>query len=265
MPTMDSQRAGGQLSGMRVLVLGGTTEASALARLLAGDTRFEATLSFAGRTVAPNAQPIATRIGGFGGVEGLVSYLRDQKISAAVDATHPYAAQISANAVAACAEAKVKLASLVRPAWQRRDGDDWRPVGSAEAAADALGTAPCTVFLSVGRQELPAFARAPQHRYLARTVDAPEGVLPPDIRIVQARGPFDYASELALLTSEKIAVVVSKNSGGRATYAKIDAARTLKLPVVMIERPHKPAGELVGGPEAAVSWLAAQARLPRGV
>lgn len=269
MPMMDSQRRDGQLSGMRglvrVLILGGTTEASALARLLAADKRNDATLSFAGRTAAPRAQPIATRIGGFGGAKGLVAWLGEHKVEAVVDATHPYAARISANAVAACANTKTPLVSIVRPAWQAMAGDKWQRVASTEAAADALGIEARRVFLSIGRQDLPAFAAAPQHHYLARTVDRPEGKLPPDLSLVQARGPFDRAAELALLRDGRIDIVVSKNSGGTATYAKIEAARTLGLPVIMIERPDKPAGHVVDSPEAALAWLAHLVPSRRGV
>lgn len=242
---------------MRVLVLGGTTEASALAKLLAGDARFNATLSLAGRTSNPKAQPLGTRVGGFGGVEGLIHWLHDEKVDAVVDATHPYAAQMSANAVAACAHADVPLGSIVRPPWQRHEDDSWRIVPDAEAAAAALGKTPLRVFLSLGRQDLHAFASAPQHRYLARTIEAPEqAALPPNIRILQARGPFDRDSEAKLLSDEEIDVIVSKNSGGTATYAKIEAARELDLPVIMIARPDKPAGHVLSSPEEAVAWLA---------
>ena len=241
---------------MRVLVLGGTTEASALAKLLAGDPRFDATLSLAGRTNNPRPQPLATRIGGFGGVEGLVRWLRDKKIEAAVDATHPYAARMSANAVAACAQTGVPLGSIVRPPWRRLEDDSWRIVPSAEAAAAALGKTPLRVFLSLGRQDLHSFTSAPQHRYVARTIEAPEqAALPPNIRILQARGPFDRDSEANLLSNEEIDVIVSKNSGGSATYAKIEAARELDLPVIMIARPDKPAGHVLTSPEEAMAWL----------
>jgi precorrin-6A/cobalt-precorrin-6A reductase len=250
---------------MRVLILGGTTEASALARLIAGDARFEATLSFAGRTAAPRVQPIATRVGGFGGVEGLAAYLCDHKIEAVVDATHPYADRISANAVAACQQSGVPLVSIVRAAWRPQPGDRWKLVATTEAAPAALGADPRRVFLSVGRQELAAFAAAPQHRYLARTVDPPDCVLPPDMRVLQARGPFDRAAELRLLADEKIETVVSKNSGGTATYAKIEAARELGLPVVMIARPDKQAGHAVESAEAALAWLVHERTSRRGV
>lgn len=242
---------------MRVLILGGTTEASDLARHLAGDRRFEATLSLAGRTSAPRPQPIATRVGGFGGADGLADFLTEQKIEAVVDATHPYAAQISANAVVACKRAGVALASLVRPAWKPEAGDTWKVVPTAVDAALALGKAPRRVFLSVGRQELHRFAPFPQHHYVARLIETPQRMaLPHHLVLLQQRGPFDYDAELRLLRDHKIDVIVSKNSGGDATYPKILAARALRLPVVMITRPAKPLGQVVTSVEAAMAWLA---------
>jgi precorrin-6A/cobalt-precorrin-6A reductase len=254
---------------MRVLILGGTTEASALARQLAGDPRFDATFSLAGRTTTPKTQPIATRVGGFGGVEGLSQWLRDQATDAVIDATHPYADRISANAVTACAQTGVPLASIVRLPWTQQRGDAWQIASNTEAAAAALGPAPRRVFLSLGRLDLHVFVAAPQHHYIARSVDPPQQVaLPPDMRFLQARGPFDLAAERRLLTDEKIDVVVSKNSGGSATYPKIEAARDLGLPVVMIARPNKLAGHVLGGAEAAIAWLeqfCAHGRSLRGV
>ena len=253
---------------MRVLILGGTTEASALARLLAGDSRFEATLSLAGRTSTPRPQPIATRVGGFGGTGGLTDFLAAQKIEAVVDATHPYADQISANAVAACQRSGVPLASLVRPPWHQESGDLWQSVPSTEAAVAALGAARRCVFLTVGRQELHLFAAAPQHRYVARLIEAPQQAgLPPDLVLLQQRGPFDVEAERRLLHERGIDIVVSKNSGGSATYPKLTAARALGLPVIIIERPVKPAGHIVTSPEEAVAWLAHEAapRSLRGV
>jgi precorrin-6A/cobalt-precorrin-6A reductase len=266
MPTMDSQRCGRLLTAMalRVLILGGTTEASALARQVAGDPRLAPILSLAGRTANPRAQPIAMRTGGFGGIEGLVRFLRDDAIEAVIDATHPYADQMSAHAVAACHETLVPLGSLVRPEWQPEAGDRWQVVPNFDTAASALGATPRRVFLSLGRQELHTFAAAPQHHYIARLIERPECAdLPPDLRLIQARGPFDREAELRLLTDERIDVLVSKNSGGDATYAKIEAARTLALPVVMIARPHKPAGHVLIDVEQAVVWLHGLA--PRGV
>ncbi len=249
---------------LRVLILGGTTEASTLARKIAGDPWLAPILSLAGRTASPRPQPIPTRVGGFGGIEGLVDFLRCEAIEAVVDATHPYADQMSAHAVAACRETGVPLASLVRREWARRADDRWQIVGDAEAAARALGTEPRRVFLSLGRQDLHVFALAPQHRYLARLIEQPEQEgLPPDLRLLQARGPFDRDAEERLLREERIDVVVSKNSGGDATYAKIEAARALGLPVVMIARPHKPAGEVMPDIDTCVAWL--HGLVPRGV
>lgn len=249
---------------LKVLILGGTTEASALARKVAGDARLAPLLSLAGRTTNPRPQPIPIRVGGFGGVEGLVKFLSNEAIDAVVDATHPYADQMSAHAVAACKETGVPLASLVRPEWQRESGDRWQVVANTEAAAHVLGSEPRRVFLSLGRQDLHVFARAPQHHYLARLIEPPDqATLPPDLHLLQARGPFDRADEERLLREERIDIMVSKNAGGAATYAKIEAARALGLPVVMIARPHKPAGVVMADVEACVAWLHGLA--PRGV
>ncbi len=242
-----------------------------MAGLLAGDPRVSATLSLAGRTKTPRLTALDTRVGGFGGVEGLAGFLARQSIDAVVDATHPYADQMSANAVAACARERVPLATIVRPAWRALPGDCWQVVATPQSAALALGDAPRRVFLALGRQDLPAFTAAPQHRYLARVIERPDApTLPPDLRILQARGPFDRAQEIQLLSTEKIEVVVSKNSGGGATYAKIEAARELALPLVMIARPHKATGEVMGDAQQALAWV--QQRLhepapssPRGV
>ncbi len=238
-----------------------------MAKLLAGDPRFEATLSFAGRTAAPKAQPIETRIGGFGGADGLARYIEEQAMEAVIDATHPYAPRISANAVVACARAGVALAALVRPAWKPEAGDRWETAPTAIAAALAIGKAPRRVFLALGRQELHSFAPMAQHHYIARLIDPPQGVRPHNLVLLQQRGPFDRDGELRLLKERKIDVIVSRNSGGSATYPKIEAARMLGLPVIMITRPVKPAGHIVRSAEEAVAWLAhgRPARSLRGV
>jgi precorrin-6A/cobalt-precorrin-6A reductase len=244
---------------MRILILGGTTEASQLARLLAGDARFEATLSLAGRTASPKPQALPTRIGGFGGIAGLETWLRDNDIAAVIDATHPYAAQISAHAVAVCDTLSIPLASILRTPWTRENGDNWIEVETPDAAALALGTTPARVFLTLGRLELAAFAAAPQHYYIARIIDpAGDIALPPDISFVHERGPFDATKEEDFLVREQISVIVSKNSGGSATYPKIAAARRLLIPIVMIGRPHKPHGVALDSPQAAMRWLDAQ-------
>lgn len=248
---------------MRILVLGGTTEASALARLLAERPGWETTLSLAGRTARPQPLPVATRIGGFGGAEGLARWLSDNGTMAVVDATHPFAAVISRNAAAACRAAGVPLLFLRRPPWRAAAGDRWIEAASMPEAARALGSERRCVFLTVGRLELAAFAAAPQHRYLVRTIEPIGDALPvPNLVAIRERGPFDAADERALMTREGVEVLVSKNSGGEATYGKIAAARALGLPVVMVARPDKPDGERVATPEAALEWLAAHERAP---
>lgn len=223
---------------------------------MAGDSRFDAILSLAGRTRQPRTQPLAMRTGGFGGIDGLATWLQAERIAAVVDATHPYAVQISANAVAACRRLALPLATIGRPPWQHVAGDRWIGVASPATAAAALGQAPRRVFLSLGRLELSTFANAPQHRYVARLIEPPGDIdLPPDIELIHARGPFDEDGERELLSARGVEIVVSKNSGGAATYAKIAAARALGLPVVMIDRPRKPSGVDMSDAPAVISWL----------
>jgi len=251
-------RAGISETIMRVLVLGGTSEASELARRLADDTRFSLTLSLAGRTASPLPQPISQRVGGFGGADGLAGWLAAEHIEAIIDATHPFAARISAHAVTAARRAGVPILTLRRPPWQRQAGDAWTCVDSAEAAAAALGGERKHVFLTIGRQELAAFRAAPQHAYLIRSIDPPdENDLPPDAELILQRGPFDDQAESALMRTRAIDVLVAKNSGAAATYAKIAAARALRLPVIMIDQPQKPSGIVVNDVAAACAWLSA--------
>jgi len=242
---------------VRVLVLGGTSQASELARALVDRPGIEATLSLAGRTAAPAAYALPTRIGGFGGAEGLASYLRAQRIDAVIDATHPFAARISANAAVAARGANVPLAVLSRPAWRPGPGDDWREVANVEAAAAALGAAPRRVFLTVGRLQAGVFRLAGQHWYLMRSIDPP-GDLPPSCEVVRARPPFLFDDEIALMREKRIDVLVSKNAGGEAAQAKLGAARALGLPVVMVARPPAPKGVGLEDVEAALRWIEAQ-------
>jgi len=246
---------------MRVLILGGTTEASEIARALAGEARFAPVLSLAGRTQAPVEPPIPWRVGGFGGAEGLAAYLRDERISALIDATHPFAARMKANAAQAAALADVPRVAVLRPAWQRQDGDRWTEVADMARAFAALGPERRRVFLAIGRQELAAFG--PPHAYLIRSVDRPDPV-PPDATVITARGPFTLDAERALLVTHRIEVLVTKNAGGAATMAKLAAARGLGLPVVMVARPAPPEPPVVGDAAGALAWLAHQA-CQRGV
>ncbi len=225
-------------SPLRILILGGTTEARRLAERLSGDRTIAPILSLAGRTKSPSLPAIPFRIGGFGGIAGLISYLKAESIDLVIDATHPFAEQMSAHAEAACREANVGLALFTRPPWVPCDGDLWSEVENAEAAARALGEIKRRVFLTVGRLQLPSFEAAPIHHYLIRTIDPPEP-LPklPDHRLLLARGPFSLEDEMQLMEREKIDILVTKNSGGEATYAKIEAARTLGIPVILMRPP----------------------------
>ncbi len=244
----------------RVLILGGTGEAAVLARALAEEPRVAATTSLAGRTRAPGELPGAVRRGGFGGARALADYLESHGIDLLVDATHPFATRISRNAAQACAAAGVPRLVLTRPPWTAREGDRWTPVPDAEAAAAALsGLGPglgARTFLTIGRQELAAFAGLDAVWFLVRLVEPPEDPIPlEEYHLVLGRGPFSLERETALLREHGIEVVVSKNSGGPGTYAKIEAARALGLPVVMIERPSLPAGETVETVAAALAWI----------
>jgi precorrin-6A/cobalt-precorrin-6A reductase len=248
----------------RILVLGGTTEAGLLAKALAR-AGVDAVYSYAGRTAAPVAQPIPVRTGGFGGAEGLEHWLRAEAITRVVDATHPFAARISVNAVAACARAGVPLVALQRPAWAPEQGDDWTLVPDVSAAVAALPQAPARVFLAIGRQTLAPFAARPQHHYLLRLVDPPEGPLPlPDAVAVIARGPFDMVTDLALLRDHAISHVVAKNAGGAGASAKLQAARALRLPVILIDRPAVPDRPVMASVAEVMGWLG-HAGTPRGV
>lgn len=237
----------------RILLLGGTTEASALARALAA-AGVDAVFSYAGRTEAPVGQPLPLRIGGFGGVAGLLDYLRAEGIGAVVDATHPFAAQMSRNAVEACALAGVPLVGLQRPEWRAQDGDRWQHVADIASAVDALPEAGARVFLAIGKQNLSGFATKANH-YLLRLVDAPVAPPLPDCTVVLARGPFEVARDLALLREHRIGWVVAKNAGGAGAEAKLVAARQLGLPVILIERPALPARQVLGTVEAVMGWL----------
>lgn len=238
------------------LILGGTVEATALCRALA-DRGLSGTISFAGRVERPVRQPLPQRVGGFGGVSGLSAYLRENAVTHVIDATHPFAAQMSRNAVAACAEAGVPLVALTRPPWQPQPGDDWTRVPDIAGAVAALDRPRARVMLAVGRMHLPDFAPNPQHAYLLRLVDPPKEALPfPDATVVVDRGPFSEEGDLALMREHGTEIVVSKNAGGTGAVAKIAAARRLGLPVIMIDRPALPARTELHSVEDALDWLA---------
>jgi precorrin-6A/cobalt-precorrin-6A reductase len=242
---------------MRVLILGGTTEARLLAERLAPRRDLDVTLSLAGRTSNPVPHPVPLHIGGFGGAEGLADHLKAERIDRLIDATHPYAAQMSVNAALAAALACIPLLALRRPAWTVVAGDRWTEVADTPAAVQALGAVPRRVFLALGRNEIAPFATAPQHHYLVRSVDPVEPPLAvPHATYIQARGPFREEDDRALLAAHTIDTVVSKNSGGAAAYGKIAAARALGIEVIVLRRPALPAvAATVASVDDAVAWF----------
>lgn len=217
--------------------------------------------SYGGRTRAPADQPLPTRIGGFGGVSGLADYIRREGITHVIDATHPFAAEMSRNAVAACAEAGTPLIALERMPWDRTQGDNWIEVADVNAAAAALPDAAARVFLAIGRQHIAPFAGKPQHTYTLRFVDPPEAPLPFAADVIVSRGPFTLEGELEMMRLRGIAWIVARNSGGDGARAKIDAARMLGVPVIMISRPKLPERRRVESVTDVMQWLGHSARL----
>jgi precorrin-6A/cobalt-precorrin-6A reductase len=266
---MDSQRMDAALSvetvsttgsfvtGMsRILILGGTTEARELAERLAKRADLDVIVSLAGRTKSPAPQPVPVRSGGFGGAAGLADYLRNERIGALVDATHPYANVISGNAATAAREAGVPLLALRRPPWRAVAGDHWIEAADVADAVRLLGERPRRAFVTLGRTELGALTTAPRHFYLIRSVDAVEPPLPlPCVSYITDRGPFSEAGDRALMSAHKIDVLIAKNSGGIASYGKIGAARALGIQTIMLRRPVPPDAPAVETADEVVAWL----------
>jgi precorrin-6A/cobalt-precorrin-6A reductase len=253
---------------LKVLLLGGTSEAAQLAERLSTMPGASATLSLAGRTAHPRASALPVRVGGFGGAAGLADYLKRENIGLVIDATHPFAANISNNAVAACETTGVPLIALDRPAWQKTARDDWQEFDTVEAVIAALPTAPQRIFSGLGRSSVAALCGAPQHHYVIRVVDA---ITPPPelahATIVTARGPFRTEDDVALFQKHAIQCVLAKNAGGDAAYAKIAAARQLGLKVYMIRRPTVSVRPTVATVEEVMERIAAHhsPRAERGV
>jgi precorrin-6A/cobalt-precorrin-6A reductase len=246
----------GEVMAHNILILGGTTEARALAEAVATRADISATVSLAGRTTQPRAYAVPMRIGGFGGPAGLADWLRTQHITALIDATHPYAAAMSANAAGAAAMTGVPLLALRRPAWTPVPGDRWTEIANVAEAVAALGQAPRRVFLALGRQELRPFEAAPLHDYLIRSVDPVDPPLAlPRARYLLGRGPFDEVVEAAMLAANHVDAIVAKNSGGTATYGKIAAARALGIEVLLLRRPILPEVAEVATVRAVLDWL----------
>jgi precorrin-6A/cobalt-precorrin-6A reductase len=223
----------------RILILGGTSEGSELATHLVARADLTVISSLAGRVSQPRLPTGIVRVGGFGGAAGLVSYLVDEKIELVIDATHPFASKISGNAELACNTLGVPLIAFERPHWEPKGQDGWHVVPDVHAAATMVNHKHNRVFLSIGRQELGAFSNCEDAWFLIRTIDEPDVKLPAHSKLILRRGPFHLSDELQMLRDESISMMVSKNSGGTATYSKIEAARALRIPVVMIDRPQK--------------------------
>ena len=241
---------------IKVLLLGGTSEARMLAAHLDGDERFTVETSLAGATENPLPVEGESRRGGFGGTVGLVDYLRAVCVDIVIDGTHAFAATISRNAAEACDQTRTERLVVQRPAWEKTEGDHWLEVSDVPEAAEVVAQHGCRVFLTIGRQDIAAFSLCRDAWFLIRSIDRPKQTAEfENYQLLQARGPFDFASEKALLETNRIDLIVSKNSGGTETYAKIEAARALALPVVMIRRPAPPAGTAVPSVDAALAWL----------
>jgi precorrin-6A/cobalt-precorrin-6A reductase len=239
----------------RALILGGTSEAHALAEALA-QAGCDAIYSYGGRTRAPPDQPVPTRAGAFGGAPGLTDYIGREAITHVIDATHPFAVEISRNAVTACAASRTPLIALQRAPWTEDPGDRWIAVSDIASAVAALPVEPARVFLAIGRQHIAPFGTRPQHAYTLRFVDAPDGAPPLlDADVIVARGPFLLADELELIRSRRIEWIVARNSGGGGARAKIDVARQLGLPVIMITRPQLPERPQAKSVAEVMQWL----------
>jgi precorrin-6A/cobalt-precorrin-6A reductase len=241
---------------MRVLILGGTGDATRLAIEASTMPGIEIITSLAGRTRQPAEIATKTRIGGFGGIEGLVAYLQNNAIDLLIDATHPFAAQISFNGATAAQICGISHLMLIRPEWKAVEGDRWIEVDDIKSAAIVLESLAKRVFLTIGRQELSAFAHLENIWFLMRSIDPPSSDTPtPKGKLLLEKGPFTLTRERELLKQNRIEAIVSKNSGGEATYAKIIAARELSLPVVMVKRPPVPESDRVTDVESALKWI----------
>ncbi len=246
----------------RILILGGTSEARDLAEYLAARPDLTVVSSLAGRVNQPRLPEGIVRVGGFGGVAGLLSYLAAENIAVVVDATHPFAAKISGSAEVACNTLSVQLLALERPPWEPNEHDRWCSVAGVQAAATMANHKNNRVFLSIGRQELGAFSDCEDAWFLLRAIDEPLDKMPAKSKLILQRGPFHLDDELQLLRNESISLIVSKNSGGAATYSKIEAARILQIPVVMIDRPRKHSIPTLVRPDEVINALAGLLQLP---
>jgi len=244
----------------RLLVLGGTGEAVEFSHQAAALAGVDLIYTLAGRTRTPTQAGGRLHIGGFGGIDGLCDFLSNEKIDLVVDATHPFSTRMSHNSSRAAAALGLPALVLQRPPWRKGKGDNWIQVPNNREAANRLPDLGKRFFLTVGRSGLEFYATAPPQCHLVvRLVEPPSAPLPlADAELIIERAPNSLAHEKQLLMDHGIDCLVSKNSGGEATYAKIAAARALELPVLMIRRPRRPEGELVTSVATALSWLTSQ-------
>ncbi|MEU0501325.1 cobalt-precorrin-6A reductase [Nocardia sp. NPDC005998] len=241
---------------MKTLILGGTGEARELAHIASGERGFEIVSSLAGRVRDPLLPEGPVRIGGFGGVDGLRKWLVANEIAVIIDATHPFASTISTNAASAATDLGLPLLHVRRPGWREQSGDRWHRVPDLDAAAQAVSGLGERVFLTIGRQGVAAFAGLTDRWFLIRAIDPPAGALPPQHELLLARGPFSPADELRLLIQYRIDLLVTKDSGGDQTGAKLAAARSAGIPVVVVDRPELPAAAIVAETVSeAWKWL----------
>jgi precorrin-6A/cobalt-precorrin-6A reductase len=241
-----------------LLILGGTAEARELAETL-HRRGVPVVSSLAGRVAAPRLPPGEVRVGGFGGPEGLERWLAEHHVTAVVDATHPFAARMSASAVVACGRARVPLLRLERPGWRERPGDRWHWVDDVDAAAGAVERLGRRALLALGRQEVAAFAGIDSTWFLIRSVGRPAPPLPPRHELLLDRGPFTVSGELGVLDEHGIDVVVTRDSGGEQTAAKLEAARERGLSVIVVRRPPPPDTATVKTVVEAAAWANARA------
>jgi precorrin-6A/cobalt-precorrin-6A reductase len=246
---------------LRVLILGGTTEAHRLAERLSGRADVDVVSSLAGRVASPRMPAGQVRVGGFAGATGLAQWIDAHGIQAVIDATHPFAATISWNAAAAAAASHVPLLTLQRKAWVPGEGDRWREAASLPDAALMLPELGHRHFLTIGRQGVSSFADVAGAWFLVRSIDPPQEPTPPQMELLLDRGPYSLDAEIALMRDRRVDTVITKNSGGQATAAKLAGARELGLPVVMVQRPATPEGvPQVADVQSALEWVEAQIR-----
>ena len=245
---------------VRLLILGGTSDARELAEQALQLPDLQVISSLAGRTQTPAHIAGAIRRGGFGGQQGLVDYLTEQAIDLVIDVTHPFAQDISHHAYTACQQCAIPYTCLCRPPWQAQSGDQWQQVASITAAANTLPAGADRVFLATGYKQLTAFSHCYEYHFIVRLIEAPQILPLYNYHLLLARGPFNQQDEIELFQRHRIDLVISKNSGGEASYGKIAAARQLGLPVIMIQRPQQAfsQAETLPSVAATMAWLQQQ-------